>query len=79
MGLLAEAGDAGGLGRTAHALKGSASNLGARGLARLCEQVEVRARSGELSAAAALFPAIARELERVLLALRQDQSAAPAA
>ena len=37
------------LGRSAHTLKGSCSNVGAASMAALCMQVEVKARSEDLS------------------------------
>ncbi|ANB72851.1 hypothetical protein AYM40_11075 [Paraburkholderia phytofirmans OLGA172] len=45
-----EAADADGVARLAHAIKGSAGNLGLRRLASLCDEIETAARTAELEA-----------------------------
>jgi PAS domain S-box-containing protein len=49
----------------AHALKGSASNLGARRLAGLCARLEIQAKAGELSEAANILLNVKSEFHRV--------------
>ncbi len=56
------------LGRAAHALKGSAANLGAFRLAELCKDVEHRADDGEVVDQPALV-AVERELDAAVAAL----------
>ena len=54
---------------SAHALKGSSANLGAARMLGLCSQLELAARSGDLTAAPALFDEIQREAQAVRDAL----------
>jgi two-component system, sensor histidine kinase and response regulator len=57
--------------RIAHSLKGSASNLGALGLARMCDQVSVTATQG-LDAVPGLLAELELEFQRVRAQLEQD-------
>ncbi|UTA49490.1 Hpt domain-containing protein [Simiduia sp. 21SJ11W-1] len=61
--------DAEALRRTAHSLKGSASNLGALGLADLCLKAEAMGVAGNLTGAEALVASIHTEYESVSQAL----------
>ncbi len=71
----ASAGDAGGLRRAAHAIKGSSLNVGALTLADLCQQVELLADSGVRDAVAGLVSQIEQEFERVKSELNQYANA----
>jgi HPt (histidine-containing phosphotransfer) domain-containing protein len=55
--------------QTAHSLKGSASNLGARGMAALCANLERRGRSGSLVGAETACRTLRKEFEVVRDAL----------
>ncbi|NOS77360.1 MAG: PAS domain S-box protein [Nitrospira sp.] len=57
--------------RIAHSLKGSASNLGALGLARVCDQVSAAAERG-LDAVPGLLADLELEFQRVRAQLKQD-------
>ncbi|MEK6634638.1 MAG: Hpt domain-containing protein, partial [Nitrospirota bacterium] len=57
--------------RIAHSLKGSASNLGALGLARVCDQVSAAAARG-LDAVPGLLAELELEFQRVRAQLEQD-------
>jgi CheY-like chemotaxis protein/HPt (histidine-containing phosphotransfer) domain-containing protein len=59
------------LGASAHTLKGSASNLGARRLSGLCAKIEKQAKAGD-KAAVDLLPAAATEFEAVKEILRKE-------
>lgn len=59
------AGDAKRLVEVAHGLKGSSGNVGARGLAALCAEVERSGRVGTPTAATSTIEAAAREWTRV--------------
>ena len=61
----ADAGDASGLRRAAHAIKGSSLSVGAITLADLCQQVELLAESGVRDAVTGLVAQIEQEYERV--------------
>ena len=65
----AAAGDADGLKRAAHGLKGSSSNLGARRLAALSAELERLGRDGTTEAAVPLLAQLEPEYERVRAAL----------
>ncbi len=65
--------DASALKESAHSLKGSASNLGARRLARLCAELEMRARDQRLTEAAGLFDKLTEEYGRVCFVLEQEK------
>ena len=56
--------------RAAHALRSAAENVGARELARLCTELESRARAGEVALDSAL-DALCAELESVCAALEE--------
>jgi two-component system sensor histidine kinase/response regulator len=56
--------------RLAHAMKGSAANLGARSLAALCSDVEARAKAGTGAASGAQIDDLEREFGRVREALQ---------
>jgi HPt (histidine-containing phosphotransfer) domain-containing protein len=62
-------GDAAEVGREAHSLKGSASNVGAGAMERLSRELEMAARSGDLSGAPGWVDALDAELARVRAAL----------
>ncbi|HEY1013288.1 MAG TPA: response regulator, partial [Herpetosiphonaceae bacterium] len=57
----------------AHSLKGSASNLGARELARLCKDLEYAGRDGRFELVPAQLVAAEREFARVRLALERER------
>jgi HPt (histidine-containing phosphotransfer) domain-containing protein len=59
-------GDAAGLQRVGHALKGALGNLAARHAADLAGELEAMGRSGNIQAAAATANELERELERVV-------------
>ncbi len=71
MNAAAESGDLAKLGASAHTLKGSASNLGARRLSGLCSKIEKQAKAGDKSAIE-LLPAAAAEFEAVKEILRKE-------
>jgi CheY-like chemotaxis protein/HPt (histidine-containing phosphotransfer) domain-containing protein len=64
---------ASGLQASAHSLKGTASNLGARRLAALCAKLEVGAKAGDLTNAALLFAEVTEEYRRVCFVLEQER------
>lgn len=66
-----EKGDAEGLRRAAHALKGSAGALGARELQALCAGIEASASSGEVSGALTLVGRLEASFRRARAALEQ--------
>ncbi len=73
------AGDARTVNRTAHSMKSSCGNLGARGLSGLLADIERKGAEGDLEAARPLLAAAHVEFERVrvaLLALRREPSEA---
>ncbi|KAF0179639.1 MAG: multi-sensor hybrid histidine kinase [Limisphaerales bacterium] len=70
--------DAPRLGHEAHALKGSALNVGARTLAGVCQQLESLGKSGVLTGHPELLTALAAELDRAATALRAEFPAATA-
>jgi len=65
LGEAAARGDAPTVEQVAHALKGSAANTGAAGVARLCEQLERAGRAGDLGGAAGLLGQAQDELREV--------------
>ena len=67
-----EAGDATGLERTAHALKSSCGNLGAKRLAKLCFEIESAGRAGDIEAARPLVGRSNEEFAAVSTALRAE-------
>jgi CheY-like chemotaxis protein/HPt (histidine-containing phosphotransfer) domain-containing protein len=58
--------------RSAHSLKGSASNLGAQGLATICAALEYKATHGEWTLMAAQLDELKAELARVRESLRAE-------
>lgn len=64
-----EQGDAPAIQQTAHALKSSSLNVGARLLGSLCRQLEAMGHAGEVEGAVDLFARLAAERERALEAL----------
>ena len=58
-------GDAAGLTRAAHTLKGASGNMGARRLAALCQELEEAGHSGDLSKVRDLLPDVETEIPRV--------------
>ena len=67
-----DAGEAAELARAAHAWRSCNGNVGALELARLCRELEVNARGGNLSAARALFGQIQSLHDRVRAELRGE-------
>jgi len=65
MSTAAAAGDLAKLGATAHTLKGSASNLGARQLAALCWTLEKQAKAGDVPGARRTLADVIPEFEKV--------------
>ena len=65
-----DAGDAVEVYRTAHSLKGSTGNIGARMLFDVCRQLDDKARTGNLAEAAQLIEALDAEFARVEVAIR---------
>jgi HPt (histidine-containing phosphotransfer) domain-containing protein len=56
-----EQGDAPGVQRLAHSLKGSSGNIGAGTLYAVCREIDERARTNDLASAAPLLDALDRE------------------
>jgi len=65
--------DAPSLKESAHGLKGSASNLGARHLAKLCAELEKLSETGKLAETAELFGKVSEEYGRVCFVLEQEK------
>jgi HPt (histidine-containing phosphotransfer) domain-containing protein len=65
--------DAPALKESAHSLKGSASNLGARRLARFCAQLERLSQEGKLAEASEMFGKVTEEYGRVCFVLEQEK------
>ena len=63
--------------RTAHSLKGSAGNIGARRLQDVCGQLEDKGKSGDLSGVAPLVDALGAEFDKVEREIRRVLTAAP--
>jgi signal transduction histidine kinase/DNA-binding response OmpR family regulator/HPt (histidine-containing phosphotransfer) domain-containing protein len=68
--------DSAALARLAHAMKGSAANLGAHGIAAICAEVEVCAANSEFEGAPHRVSALDREFDRVRSALAKLSMAA---
>jgi len=64
--------DAAAIAATAHPLKSSSANVGAKGLAALCGRLEMLARQAELSEAGALLTQIGAQYALVVAALQAD-------
>lgn len=60
------------LGQAAHSFKGSASNMGAEGLAELCRQLEERARTQTCFDTEYLIRQICREFSEVRQVFREE-------
>ena len=69
-------GDAKAASHIAHSLKGSSANLGARGMAQLCNEIELQGRAGELHDTTELHTALEREFARVFRALELERRTA---
>jgi HPt (histidine-containing phosphotransfer) domain-containing protein len=70
-----EEGDAQAVERTAHTLKGSSGNMGARKIAWLCARLQEIGASGNLASATAVLARLEEELNRIhpeLVALSQS-------
>jgi HPt (histidine-containing phosphotransfer) domain-containing protein len=65
--------DADALRESAHSLKGTASNLGARRLAAACGELEKLARDGKSTEAGGLVSRVRDEYGRVCLVLEQEK------
>jgi PAS domain S-box-containing protein len=64
-------GEAEGVRRGAHKLKGAAASLGARALASVCAELEARGRHGAVADVAATVPALDRLLRETIAALEE--------
>lgn len=51
--------------RSAHSLKGSAGNIGARAMYDVCRDIDERGKAGDLAGASALFGALGAEFDKV--------------
>ena len=69
-----QSGDASGVERTAHALKGASGNMGAGGMAALCAELQEAGASGDLTRAGGLLDQLAEELDRVRPALEAEMA-----
>lgn len=69
---LASASRAEELSAEAHSLKGAAGNLGASRFAKLCHEIELAARSGNVALAASLATRLRDESEKSLAALFRE-------
>jgi HPt (histidine-containing phosphotransfer) domain-containing protein len=67
-----EAGDANSVERVAHTLKGSSGNMGAKGMAAICAELQDTGSSGDLSCAPELLEQLEDEFERVRPALEAE-------
>jgi CheY-like chemotaxis protein len=56
----------------AHTLKSASANVGAVSLAGMCKELETTGRNGAVAGAAAVLPALERELDRVHCALQAE-------
>jgi two-component system, sensor histidine kinase and response regulator len=63
------------LGQTAHALKGSCSNIGAMGMTAIAERLQRLGQGGSLDGAAAMVEALKQEYQRVKIAINQYTTA----
>jgi HPt (histidine-containing phosphotransfer) domain-containing protein len=72
MSAAARAGDWPGLGASAHSLKGSANNLGARRLSGLCATLEKQGKANDSAQASATLAEVQSEFEKVELALKDE-------
>jgi HPt (histidine-containing phosphotransfer) domain-containing protein len=65
-------GDAHAVNQGAHTLNGSSANLGARHLAKLCEDLEMLGQTSDLSHAVSILASIEVEFLRVRMTLEQE-------
>ena len=70
-----ETGDAGQLGQTAHALKGSCGNVGATHMATIAQQLQALGKSGSVQGASDLIASLEKEFTRVRAGLDRYQTA----
>lgn len=70
----AQQGDPVRLAKLAHTLKGSAANLGAHGMVRICAELETLAESGDVSIAPSLIADLERQFEPVRDVLLSDDN-----
>ena len=63
--------------RSAHSLKGSAGNIGARRLQAVCGQLEDKGKSGDLGELGPLVDALSAEFDKVEDEIRRVLTAAP--
>lgn len=61
------------LAETAHTLKGSSGNVGARGMQQLCDELQTLGRANALATAGARLARLETEFSWVQAALRQEQ------
>jgi two-component system, sensor histidine kinase and response regulator len=71
------AGDAAGVERTAHTLKGSSGNMGATRMSAICSELQDVGGSGDLSRAAGLLEGLEEEFGRVRPALEAEIEVGP--
>jgi PAS domain S-box-containing protein len=70
-----QADDAARVRQAAHTLKGSSGNLGANGFSKLCYEMELYARDGEMAGARKTLPALQREYDLVTEGLANERKA----
>ncbi|GAP05993.1 protein containing PAS domain S-box [Anaerolinea thermolimosa] len=66
-------GDLGGVRQAAHTLKGSSGNLGALVLSKICYEMELCAKNGDLAGAQKVLPRLVEEFEMVTTQLRKER------
>ena len=71
----ATAGDASSLEKSAHALKGSSQNMGAKRMGALCAELQELGRSGDLTRTPELVALLTAEFERVGAELNEEKAA----
>jgi len=70
-------GDAAGLRRAAHTIKGAVGYFGADAAATTADRIQIRGRAGDVAAAAADLPELEQTLDRLATALRAFVSDRP--
>ena len=68
-----QTGDLGGVRQAAHTLKGSSGNLGALVLSKICYEMELCAKNGDLAGAQKVLPRLLQEFEAVTVHLRKER------